>query len=150
MEDLLTNIDKIREKYGECIEKLDFINFQMKGNIDDEIKYGTVGSIYYEYTIDCEKLWNLILLPLDTKIFIRHESVDKSKWLYHGDVITFKLIKSEQSHIIYASYLMGGGYVLMDRYVIDKGDKIKFSTEKKFNSVCATFKNVLKISSNDR
>lgn len=144
MEDLLTNTDWIRRKYGENVNKIDFIDFHLHNSTEiTDIQYNKVGSSYHEYTINCEKLSNLILLPIDTKIYLRID--DGSRWTNYSDVITISLVKSERSHTIDISSLIGGGYVVMNRYIIDDGDQIKFITKRKIDSLHITFTNILKI-----
>lgn len=144
MEDLLTNVDWVRRKYGENVEKIDFIDFHLHNNNDiTDIQYDKVGSSYHGYTINCEKLSNSILLPVDTKIYVRID--DGQRWTNYSNVIVFSLTKSERSHTIDVSSLMGGGYVIMNRYIIDNGDQIKFITKRKIDPLHVTFTNVLKI-----
>lgn len=148
MEDLPTNIYWVRKKYGENIERLESIDFHLDNNDETvEIQYDTIGSSFHGYTIRCEKLSNLILLPIDTKIYIRHE-YDGSRWTYYTDVMTFALVKHDRTHMIETSHLMGGGYVVMNRYIIDNGDQIKFVTKRKIDPLRIRFTNVIKINNN--
>jgi len=150
MEDLLmnANIDWIRKRYGENIEKVDILNFHNSedGSVAD-IRCHRIGNNIdlYEYIIDCEELSNLILLPVDTKIYVSYDM--GPKWSYYGDVITFALEKPERTHAIQAVNLMGGGYVVMNRYIINKGDKIKFVTKRQINPLHVAFNNVIRFTS---
>lgn len=144
MADLLTSIDWVRRKYGENIEKIDFIDFHLHNSKDiTDIQYNKIGNSHHGYVINCEKLSNLILLPVDTKIYVREEN--GPKWTNYSDIIAFSLIKPERSHKIDVSSLMGGGYVVMNRYIIDNGDQIKFVTKRKIDPFHVTFTSVLKI-----
>ena len=144
MEDLLTNIDWVIRKYGENVEKIDFIDFHLHNGEDiTDIKYNKVGTSHHGYVIDCERLSNLILLPVDTKIYLRMDN--GPRWTNYSDIVAFALIKPERTHTIDLSLLMGGGYVVMNRYIIDSGDQIKFVTKRKIDQFHVTFTNVLKI-----
>ena len=143
MEDLLNfDIDWLRKKYGENIEKVGAIKFSNSddGNIT-EILRNKITSRIYEYTI--EKLPNMIFLPVDTKIDVR--IYEDQQWHNHGGVITFALMKPERVQMVSSVLLMGGGYAIMDRYIIDKGDEIKFVSLKEMDELTVTFKNVLMI-----
>jgi hypothetical protein len=143
MEDL-SNFDVgwVRKKYGDIIEKVATIKFS---NCNDsgitEIHRNKITSRLYEYTID--KLPNMIFLPVDTKIDVR--LYEDKQWHNHGSVITFALIKPGGVHMITSVLLMGGGYAIMDRYMVDEGDEIKFVTMKEMDKFTVMFKNVLMI-----
>lgn len=141
METLSTNIESIRNKYGENIEKMDvkFCSWSDEGIAD--IRYNKITDGIHEYTI--EKLSNIILLPVDTKIYVK--VCEDRQWTSRNNVVTFALFKPERIHKIECVSLMGGGYAIMDMYTIDIGDKIKFVTLKEMGKFFVTFKNVLGI-----
>lgn len=143
MEDLsYFDIDLVRKKYGENIEKVAAIKFSSCNDSGiADIHRNKITSRVYEYTID--KLPSMIFLPVDTKIDVRF--IEDQQWHNHGGVITFALMKPERVHMVASVLLMGGGYAIMDRYIIDKGDEVKFVSLKEMDKLTVTFKNVLMI-----
>ena len=147
MEDLLmsANIDFVRKLHGNNLEKVDTLNFHNnEDGIIGDINCCKVGNNIelYEYTIDCEGLSNLILLPIDTKIYVSY--CVGSKWCYYSDVITIALDMPKRIRPIHMCNLMGGGYVVMSMYTICKGDKIKFVAKRQINPLNVSINNVIR------